>query len=234
MSGESGAASAAPGNGLPARRSRRSPLATEPSRGPSRLRLRRRARIRASTPVARESSRSSFAADAMLDESRRTRAMLDPPVTGRDRVGSAQARVNFSRVDNVQSGLPVRRNRARSRQRLRQSPVGHRSRDCAPPSTNGQGMSSDLRHRRHRAGTVWASRRPLFFLTRPSTARFRCLRVCPSTLEPKGREPVRARVREVRPNAHTRCVAIDFMPRGASDSANTAARNAAASPGAAT
>ncbi len=117
--------------------------------------------------------------------------------------GSVEARLNFSRGDDVQFGLPVRRNQASASQRLPQIRGGPPSRDCASPSTNGQGMTPDSRHC---ADTVRASRGPFYCLTRPSAARFDCLRVCPSTLAPKGREPVCARVLEVRPNAHTHTV----------------------------
>ena len=49
-------------------------------------------------PVQSAGSRSA-------QQRRGTRTGLDPPVTGRDRVGSADARLNFSRVGDVQLGF---------------------------------------------------------------------------------------------------------------------------------
>ena len=127
--------------------------------------------------------------------------------------------------------IPMRRDRASSRLRLRQIRAGRRSRDSAPPSTNGQRMTPDSGHC---AGTVRASRGPVSRRTKPPTVRFRCLRVRPATLAPKIRELVCAHGREVRPKAPTRRFAIHRMPRGASDLANTATRSSAARRGAAT
>ena len=120
----------------------------------------------------------------------------------------ARRRDGLSPLDEVQPE-PVRRDQASSRQRLRQIPAGPRSRDCASPSTDGKGMTPDPRHC---AGTVWVSRGPVSCLTRPSTARFDGPRVCPSTLAPKGREPVCGRVREIRLSHVAACPDVRGRP----------------------
>ena len=163
-----------------------------------------------------------------IPDRNRTGIGLDPPLTGTSRVGTSDARMNFTRVDEVQPRFEYAVIAKSSRQRPRQTPAEPRSRDCASPLTDRKGMTADSRQC---AGPVPASRGPVSRLAGTSTARCHCPGVHPSTLAPKGRDPVSARVHEVRPDSYPRVVTVELTRSGPRETAHTAPRDRAATPG---